>query len=318
MFKKNLILGGVLVLLIISAYIYQGPFQEWQRKKSLPKNFLTKIKTEEINKIEISNQKSTTMLEKINNRWKIGGTKDFFVNDDMAKNLTESLQELTKTEFELVSSNKEKQNSFFSAEQNSNIKLYNDEGLKFEFLIGKMGPDFRSSYITKTDTKETYLAKTSLFVFHQPDWRDKVILKNNQENINKIRLQYNGKKLIVEKQVGVIKSEDDKKEGEESEEKTEVFWKSTEPKNIDIDQDKIKKVLNIMADLQAIAIPEQTFDNTGLEKNSIIIQVTGEGIDQTLMIGDANKDNQYYVKRGDSDNIYLINEDQKNILEEFK
>ena len=72
-----------------------------------------------------------------------------------------------------------------------------------------------------------------------------------------------------------------------------------------------------MSNLTAISIPEQTFDNTGLEKNNIIVEATGEGINNTIMVGDAEDDEEsrYYIKRGDSDNIYLITKEQRDALD---
>ncbi len=68
------------------------------------------------------------------------------------------------------------------------------------------------------------------------------------------------------------------------------------PNNFSVSTDKIDPILSIMSDLTAVKIPEQTFNNTGLEKHLIIIQATGEGIDNTLMVGTADKDNNYFAK----------------------
>ncbi len=45
------------------------------------------------------------------------------------------------------------------------------------------------------------------------------------------------------------------------------------------------------------------------------MQATGENIDNTIMIGDSNDAEQYFVKKGDSDNIYLISKSQGDELE---
>ena len=76
-----------------------------------------------------------------------------------------------------------------------------------------------------------------------------------------------------------------------------------------------------MSNLSTVQIPAQTFEGTGLEKHTIIIQVMGDDIDNTLMIGDVKsidaegEDELYYVKKGSSDNIYLITKEQRDELE---
>jgi hypothetical protein len=72
--------------------------------------------------------------------------------------------------------------------------------------------------------------------------------------------------------------------------------------------------LGILENLRSADIPAQEFKGTGLEKNSLIIQVSGEGFDNTLMVGDCTKDNVCYAKRGDSDNIYFITKEQRDAL----
>ncbi len=89
------------------------------------------------------------------------------------------------------------------------------------------------------------------------------------------------------------------------------------PYSFEVDEDKISEILNIMSSLNAISIPEQIFDNTGLEKNNIIVEATGEEVNNILMIGDAENEEEirYYAKRGDSDNIYLITKAQRDALD---
>ena len=79
-----------------------------------------------------------------------------------------------------------------------------------------------------------------------------------------------------------------------------------------------------MSNLSSAEIPEQTFEGTGLENHEMIVQATGEELDHVLMIGgmkqlenedDEEEEKLYYAKKGDSDNIYLIREDQKDELQ---
>ena len=84
------------------------------------------------------------------------------------------------------------------------------------------------------------------------------------------------------------------------------MWKGVSPYIFSVDEAKVSEVLEAVSALTAIDIPEQTFAGTGLDKNLIIVQVKGPGIDNTIMLGDSNENGDYYAKKADSDNIYLV------------
>lgn len=308
--KKNLALGGVLVVLITLAYLYQGPLKEWQSNLDKPKNFLTAIDFNLVDKIEITNNEQAIILEKqshtstgsIQVRWKISGTKDFYLKDDLSSNLNDSLRKATQANVELVSDNKDKKSEFQTDDpstgsgQGTRVKLYQGENLVADFIVGKRGVDFSSTYISEPESNKTYVFKTDInSLFNRNDWHDKTIFSSDKEQINKIRFQYPNREFTVEKVNG--------------------DWVGILPYSFEVDGDKISPVLDIMSDLTATEIPEQTFAGTGLDKHLIIVQATGEEISNTLMIGEGNKDELYFVKKGASDNIYLITKEQGDELD---
>ncbi len=305
MSRKNIILGIILIILVAAAYIYQGPWQEWRAEKNEVKNFLSDMDVEAVNRIEITRNGQTTVLVKTDDHWKVDGTKDFYVKESVADNLISSLKEASKAEVELVSENKEKKNSFETDEANGiHIVLKQGDKAMADFIVGKIANDYRCVYISQPDRNETYLLKAGLrSAVAQNDWRDKTIFSSPKDKITKIRFQYPRREFTVEKKDGK--------------------WQGVSPYAFKVDEDKIEKVLKIMSDLTAAKIPEQKFEGTGLEKHLIIVQATGEGVDNTLMIGEGgpgDKDDKgeplyYYVKRGDSDNIYLITREQRDELD---
>lgn len=297
--KKTLILGGILAVLIILAYFYQGPIKRWQSNLAQPNNFLAKADVDQINKIEIINNKQETVLEKYKNRWKISGTKDFYVKESLANRLEDGIRKLSKAEIELVSNSKDKKSDFQTgAEKGVKVKLIQDAQVVADFIVGKRGADFMSAYISEANSDNTYIIKSDISGLFKSDWHDKTIFANEKEKIVKIRFQYPNREFTIEKQSGNIEQ-----------------WHGVLPYKFSVNQDKIDKILNIMSNLTAIKIPEQIFKGTGLEKNLIIVQATGDGVDNTLMIGEDNGEELYYVKKGDIDNIYLIFQEQRDELD---
>jgi hypothetical protein len=200
MTKKNLILGGVLIILVGLAWAYQGPFKKWQTKIGQPKNFLAGIEMDKITKIELSKLGSTTTLESIGGRWKISGTKDFYAKASDVTALINSLKEAEKVDLEIVSENKDKKGEFSTDEENGIIlKISENDNVKADFIIGKMGSDYASSYVSKVNDNKTYFLKTDLnSVVASDDWRDNTILSGDKTNITKIRFQYPDRPLYCQ------------------------------------------------------------------------------------------------------------------------
>lgn len=294
MTKKNLILGGLLLGLLLVAYLFNGPIKNYKEKASKQKNFLASINTESIDGLEISAPDNNVSLELIEGRWRIKNTKDFYVE---GVDFVGKLEEMSEGEVELASENEENKSDFQTNDMGTRVKILEGDNVIKEFVIGKQGTDFSSSYISESESSKTYLLKVAGLdsAFKRGEWYDKNIFAFNQDDINKIRFQYPTREFTLEKE------EDD--------------WKGTLPYAFRVSNEKVNEILNTISSLKASNIPAQTFEGTGLEKHSIIIQVTGEGIDNTLMVGDASETQEYFAKKGTSDNIYLIAKENKDILE---
>jgi len=293
--RKTLILGIILIVLIALAYAYQGPLKKWQNDLGKPKNILAKIKIDSLDTIEIINQGKTLTLAKQNQRWKYDDSKDFFVDASVMAKVFNELKLAVDSETELVSNNKERKSEFKTDVSGSEIKIYQAEVQVADFIIGIMASDYASSYISTPESAATYTVKADLSgAFNPTDWRDYAIFSTPKEKINKIRFQYPNREFTVEQ-----------KDGQ---------WSGVLPDKFVVNQEKISPILDIMANLKATKIPEQDFANTGLGKHLIIIEASGDGVNNILMIGQENN-SLYYAKRGDSDNIYLISKAERDELD---
>jgi hypothetical protein len=301
--KKNLLLGGILGILLILAFVYNGPFEEWKSELGKPSNFLAGLEVSDISKIEIIGGDKEINIDKIGEAWKIEGTKDFYLETVIADTVITTIEDAIESDLVLVSENNEKKSEFETNEKiGYKIKLKNGEKVLAEFVVGKSGTEINSSYLAQSDSDNTYLVKADLrTAFVRDDWYNKSILSLDKEKISKIRFQYPSREFTIEKTNG----EDDET----------AVWAGILPYKFSINQEKIDTILDLVSSLKAVSIPAQTFDGTGLEKNTIIVQLSGEDIDAVIMIGDDNGEEQYYAKRGDSDNIYLIAKSERDELE---
>ena len=300
MSKKNLFLGGVLVVLLALAYFYQGPLKEWQDNYVKEKNILAELNTLDIDRIEINEGDSSIGFLKEEGKWRIDGTRGFIVRENIMLNVIDTLNKASDALVEVISNNPDKKSEFMTDDSGIHIILKRGEEILQEFIIGNNTADLTGTYLSKNDISKTYIFKSNLKdAFDRDDWYDKTIFSAEEGSINKMRFQYPNREFTVEK-------------AGEAEEQT---WGGTLPYAFSVDDEKLEEVINIMTNLTSIEIPEQNFEITGLEKHAIIVEANGEELSNTLMVGDAYSDDLYYAKKGDSDNIYLITKEQKEALE---
>jgi len=287
---------GVFFLILLSTALLYGPVRKWKNNISKDDSFLSDLNADAVNKIKISYNNVETELLKQGEKWQIAGTKDFFVDDTIAQTINTQLPLLAEANFDLVSENKEKKSSFQTDESGAQVELFYDDEV-ISFVVGKLGSVFGTTYVSKSDNDNTYILGASISnLFNREEWPDKKIFSSDKEVINKIRFQYPNSEFTIEKK-------DDK-------------WVGTLPYkfNVDNEGEVLTSVLNLMSNLSASKIPVQSFNGTGLEKHSIIVEASSDDYVNTIMIGDANEDGSYFVKRADSDNIYLISESSRNSL----
>ena len=276
--------------MIGAAYLFQGPGQSWMQKKSRVKNILSGIKIEDADKIEIDAPSGKNIFEKKDGKWKIVGTKDFYLAADKFQGFADGLKEGITADFSVVSENANKKKDFNVDDKGGvKVKISQENKVLGEFVIGKMTSDYSGVYISKLSDANTYSVKAVSLssAFAGGDWYDKTIFSSDKDKIAKIRFQ------------------DSKKKSEFTVEKKDGKWVGIKP-SFKVGDGKLDKALDVISNLSAMEIPEQKFDKTGLDKQPYIVQASGEGIDNTIMIGNDNGKGLFYAKRGNSDNIYLV------------
>lgn len=292
--KKTIILAVVLIALVGLAFAYQGPIKQWQENVSKQKNFLAAINTEKIDKIVVAKNGETT-LEKGSDGWLVGGTK-FKASKLAVQEVLDKLSNAATAQLELVSTNKAKKADFKTDSSGVTVKIYQAGKEIAKLVVGKVAGDYQSSYIANPDTDSTYLLKgvNLSYALDKTDWRERVIFAGEAAKFSKLRIQQ-GK---VQFTAGLS--------GEK--------WTVEDAKKTLLNKDKVGKIIALMANLTAADIPAQDFKAAGLEKNQLIVEASGSGVKNTLMVGNDNGKGMFYAKSGDSDMIYLISKADRDEL----
>lgn len=329
----------LIIILIIfwgAAYLFSGPVEEWKAKRQND-NPLKKIAVEDVEKIEIVKNGATTTLSKEGESLKVEGTKDFYVDEETSEKITQGLLELKEAGFDLVSSKEDKKEEFGTATSAGlNLKIFPEGENAISLIIGKLSGDFLKNYISLPDLSNTYSIKENLLaIFDKTEWRSKVIFSSDKNKITKIRFQHPDQEFAVERKEleyisaqtseNATSSEDEADKAAGADLTPRHAWQGVAPYEFQAKGEELDEVLEIMANLEAAKIPAQVFAGTGLKKHALIVEATGEGINNTIMVGDlyaatstqTSGKELYYAKKGDSDNIYLITSEQREILDKY-
>ena len=285
--KKNLLLAIILLIFALAAYGYSFPYQAYLKRQTSPTNFLAGTNLATVDKITITKQGTTSTLLKESDRWRVLGSGEFYVNSELAREALDTLQHLTTSTLSVVSRATSTKSSFATdSKSGTMITLWQGESKLTEFILGKS--DAAYTYLSQVSSDLSYATVLDLSLFASvTDWRDPVIFMSDASTWTSLKLQNNLKKSTLQLE----------KKGED--------WLAESAKT-KLNKDKVQALLAAISALEADAIPLNQSLATGLDKPSLTISFSNSLLSNTLVVG-ALSNNQYYVKRSDSANIYLLN-----------
>ncbi len=292
--KKNLLLAIILLVFALAAYGYSFPYQAYLRRQASLTNFLASSNLAVADKITITKQGTTSTLLKESDRWRVLGPGEFYVNSELARSALATLQDLATSTLSVVSRTTSTKSSFATdSKSGTMITLWQGESKLTEFILGKS--DTAYSYLSQASSDLSYATVLDLSLFASvTDWRDPVIFTSDASTWTSLKLQNNLKKSTLQLE----------KKGED--------W-LVEPAKTKLNKNKVQALVDTISALEADAIPLNQSLATGLDKPSLMISFSNSLLSNTLAVG-ALSNNQYYVKRSDSANIYLLN---KSKIEPF-
>lgn len=287
-FATTYILGGIFIILVTIVFLLKGNFGFLGSKPT--RQFIPNLNIEAITKIELKEANQTYILEKRNNQWVVSSKDDVKANQEAVLRVLNKTKELTKDE--VASKNPEKKAIFQVDQSGLKVKFYKGETEVANFYVGKVGPDFSSTYIRKEGEDIVYLFKENIIrIFNQSDWRDLTILSFDKTKVKSLTLVKNEKPFVVEK--------------------VEDKWKLTSPLNVEVNQDKLNFVLNDLSNLKGKDIITDKKENElGFEKPALKITISfKEEGEQTILIGGKTSnegDADYYAKKAGSETIFTL------------
>ncbi|MGD9200201.1 MAG: DUF4340 domain-containing protein [Chitinispirillia bacterium] len=325
---KNLIILGSILLIIVAIIFVTEKLNSPKKSKNKSDTFLPGFSISSCSAFSIKNTSGSVKLRKESGKWLVSSTSESKddkkgsgpFNDSTGNKIKfdkqseeyladsasvqSALEKLNSIKLDdLISQNPEKRTIFeVDTAKGTRIEVWNGQNKSIGvFFIGKNGPDWNSHYVRTHGSNNVYSVMGSIkysFFTEENRWRDKTILKYDSGLTQKISVeQKDSSKIILEKSVDTAGT---------------AIWTITEPKKAKTEKDAVDKLVNNLADFIANDFEkDKSLDNKemGFDNPKLNISIELENGDKkSLIFGNKNKDNKYWVRNNESEYIFLVYE----------
>ena len=301
--KRSAIIALVAIVLVALLFLFENPFE---REEPAPRpeqqvELVVPLSEDEISRIELSNQIGTSVtLVRKGRRWftRQGHPAD----PNRIDQLISGLQEIKDPE--LVSINPDSHMQYrVHPLIGIRIRVYDMSGKpRTDIIVGEPEREFFSVYVRRTISDNVYRVGAMLRGLARGPWRDRNILRLAQESIQSIDIE------APEESYSLARGPDG-------------LWGFGAETTGTVDQKQADMLARRLANLTTNDFVEPTtatdvLTSYGLVNPKATLTVTMEdGTSQTVYFGTADEEGmrvQYYAKRGDDPQIFLVAEPTYN------
>lgn len=290
--KQLLTLGGILVLLLLIALIFENPFRksEYQKKVDEATALFPKFNEDQVDNIEITVKGESTTLTKTDGKWLVTSMDNYPADLNAINDLFEKVAEFDTANH--ISDNPKNQAEFQVDSSGVEVKLKdaNDKTIAHLF-VGKNTPGFLSNYVRVADSNDVYIAKGYLqgvFDKSTRTWKDRTIFNFNKGIVTQITI------TSPEESVELMLDDENK-------------WQMLKPTAATVIQNEIDNLLNSFSQLKTDDFAEaKELTEYGLDTpNSSISALLNDGTIRTLHVG-KEEGGKLYVKSNEKDQIFSL------------
>jgi len=300
--KKNYLLFIILLILSLGAWAYTVPYQKWQAEKKINDsgNFLSDVNMDLVDKIEVSRGDLDKNFIKKNNGVWLYGESALPTEKIIMDSMEEKLRNIATSEFVKVSINPDKKTNFGINQLSLQVKMYQGDVEMADFFIGNLTGDYQSTYISRNNDDNTYsVADTLVQSFDYASWPDKTITDSAIEGVDVINLNYPNYVISLTNKPAAT---------------GEIYWRSEKPYALRLNKEKVEEFLNKALKLEATSMPPQAGDDYGLENPVLVVEISGADVNEKLIFGGQNKNNEYYIKQEKTGHVYLVTKENKEAI----
>lgn len=312
--KKNLILLGIIVIVLIGALLCVNFLLKEEEEPSVDLNNLSSssieiFKADEDSVSEIHAEVSGEMFSFVRNgeRWQLDGFPDVKLKNSSVNSLLSNLATVTG-EKKITDAADEISVYGLSEPQASYTLVFNDGGQK-TLLLGNQDPVSQSYYFKAADEAAVYMVYSTRgdsLLRELSYYRDDTLLSVNTANLNYISVHSGGNTIELELRTSG-----------EGENQTSDWW-MTKPRLKKTDSQRVTE--NVLAKLENWTIQEFIFDGTendaayGLNSPvGVITLKDSTGEEQVFQIGNKTEDSRYIRVSGLS-SVYTVSADAVDFI----
>jgi hypothetical protein len=189
--KRNtwILLAVLAVLAVVAVVVLNQPGE--QSTEGFLEEPLVQYDSASVDRLEITSAQGHIVLARQGSRWMVedpisAPADEAAVGTAIGKGAAIRLKSL-------VSSNPEKRFLFQVDSTATLVRIFDHGTERAAFRIGKLGTSYRDTYVRRENSDDVYLADGVLtYVFAKParDWRDRTIVRIDQEAIQSVEFRY--------------------------------------------------------------------------------------------------------------------------------
>lgn len=207
------------------------------------------------------------------------------------KEILEAVDKFSTTS--VISNSPEKHATFQVDSAATEVRISQGPKVVADFLVGKAGPDFMSTYIRPVREQKVYLVPSYLPTMVSrggESWRKTLLVDIDQANITGYTTRGAHGSVTVEKAA-------------------DGSWDITDPVKAKAKPDILTMVLRSLSQVRSTGFADTTLSLAamGLDADTAgVIIRTADGSSYNIQIGSSNTQNQSYTKLADQPTVYLV------------
>lgn len=242
-------------------------------------------------RIMLEGKEKTTVLEKAEGIWIVASEDSFPSEAEAVQTIFESVAGFSRKD--IISSNPEKQWLYQVDSTGVMVTIEDAESKALaSFIVGKVGPDYQSTYVRDAGSDEVVLAAGYLapaFDRGKRSWQDKTVFAYEPADIVGIEI------LRPDERFSLARD-------------SAGQWYMSQPESTACDQNVVTRLVRALASLRCddfagrAPVPE-----SGLaEADSSVWFKTAGGIEERLVFGHETEPKQVYAAKAGSDMVFLL------------
>lgn len=188
--RNTWVLVAVLALLIVVIYlVMQRPGE--QSSTGSTGQMLVDYDSVAVDRIDMDSRGVTITLEKQAGVWMLSSPMRYRADDAAVASALSSGRKIDLKD--VVSTNVQKRSVFQVDSSGTLVRLYEHGAPKVAFWIGKPSASYTETYVRRDGSDEVYLASglfSSVFSRRTNEWRDKTILRTDEQSISEVTLRF--------------------------------------------------------------------------------------------------------------------------------